>query len=327
MMPSRSSIPWLLATVLFVLTTGTAEAQTKSPMADALFREGVALAQKGKFSEAADKFKASYAIDPARGTLQGFALAEEKAGRLAQAMAHFRDLADAAAAAKDAERAKTAREHIASLEPRVPRVALKASGALPEGVQLSLDGTDLPAAAVGSTLPVDPGEHVIRAQAPDGRSIERTFKLAEGEQTSVELKFPQAEQPAPSAPRPSAAPPVSSPPPGRPWWPPTTLGTAGLATGAAGLIAIGVGAGLWVKSGNTYDDLSSRCPQGCLPEHESEINSARTQETAARVLFAVGGVAVAAGVTLFVLGRPDGNKPAPGAAYVGPGTVGFKGVF
>src|SRR5262245_50979048 len=83
------------ALVLVAAPAGADKTQSRAA-ADALFREANQLADAGKYEDAIKKFSASYELDPARGTLQGLAMAEEKAGRVLDAATHFRRLLEMA---------------------------------------------------------------------------------------------------------------------------------------------------------------------------------------------------------------------------------------
>src|SRR5258706_10238410 len=177
----------VFAVVVVVATHASAGAG--SAAADALFRDGVALAQKGELEKAIDKFKASYDLEPAPGTLQGLALAEEKLGRVASAWAHYRELLDRATLLKDKKRIKLAKERIVAVEGRLAKLTLTHSGSNPPGAELRLDGTPLPEGALGTSFPIDPGSHIVSGTGLDGSKLEKHFDAAEGQVVDVELKW------------------------------------------------------------------------------------------------------------------------------------------
>lgn len=151
---------WMIA--LALLGAGAPSlAQNAQGAAEALFKEAVVLAKKGDFSKAIDKFQASYQMDPAPGTLLGLAMAEEKSGRVAAALAHYRDLLGIARKARDTQRVSAAEAGIRRVEPKIARIVLSADPPLPADAELTLDGSSIPVAVIGSELPVDPGERSI----------------------------------------------------------------------------------------------------------------------------------------------------------------------
>jgi hypothetical protein len=110
----------ILVVFALLATASTAHAQTSSPSpAESLFEQGRAQMAGGDYIGACPKFEESYNLEPANGTLLALALCHEAQGRWASALSEF--VAVAAASARDGrtDRADVAREHIASLEPKV----------------------------------------------------------------------------------------------------------------------------------------------------------------------------------------------------------------
>jgi hypothetical protein len=165
-----------------------------------LFSEALQLAKDGEFAEAVAKFKASYQLDPTLGTLLGLAMSEEKAGLVASSYAHYNELLDLSRQAGDSKREQQARAGIEDTKSRLPWLALSTSTPLPEQSVIQLDEREIPLAAVGSALPLDPGEHSLHVKTPDGASFDRRFRLEEGGKLTVELELIQAPvKPPPSA--------------------------------------------------------------------------------------------------------------------------------
>ena len=281
--------------------------------ADTLFREGVALAKAGQYARAIEKFRASYELDPARGTLLGLAMSEERAGRLADAMGHYAALRDLADQAGDRPRVEAAERAMTELEPRVPRLTVLVKGDLPPTVEVKLNGRPLPRGALGTPLPVNPGTTELTATAPDHQPFEFRAVLGEGERTTVEIEL---SEPEPSPLGGSAA----AEPGARGGF---TRGQVGsVVLGAAGLVLLGTGTYLWVSAGDKYDHLVVVCPNySCPPSARSDIDAGRNQETLARVFWITGGLALAAGATWFYFARP--RKKAAPAAALGAGRSGL----
>ena len=105
------------------------------------------------------------------------------------------------------------------------------------------------------------------------------------------------------------------------------LTTIGLIVGGAGVVAGGIGTYLWIDSGKDFDSVSGDCPNGqCPPGTQSRIDDGRSKENLARLLLIGGGAAVAAGVTLFVVGNAQENH-AHARAVVGPTGAYLTGRF
>jgi hypothetical protein len=319
----RRSWVWVAVLAGACLGSPPASAQSQSVAADALFKQGVELAKGGDFKAAAAKLQASYQLDPARGTLQALAMAEERAGKLASAHGHFSELLDLSIKEQDRPREKVARERLEKLAPRLPRLEL--FGTLPPDAELMLDQLRLPAAALGTALPVDPGAHVIKATAAQG-SFQQTVTIEEAQLLRVEvvLTTPSAAAstatPASAAHAPVAPEPASSS---------SALSTAGWVASGVGVVGLGLGTWFWLKSNATYDEVQRACPNDrCTTDISGKVSDGKSQETLARVGMIVGGVALAGGVTMLVIGRKPGDRGASSAQLrIGPSWAALEGRF
>lgn len=319
----------ILCALAFALLL-SAEVRAQAPgAAEVLFRDAVALAKQGKYADAVAKFQASYELDPARGTLLGWALAEERAGKVASSLAHYQQLREEARRAGDSEREAQATRAIAKLVGRVPMLTIATARPLPEGTTLTLSGRTLPRGALDTQLPLDPGEYVLVAEAPGGARFERRIALREAARERVEIDLPPpsaAPPPGPEREKPPSPPP---PPPGPAAGGGSALRISGLVVGAVGLAGLGVGAYLWLDSGARFDQVSSACPgNACPPDQRSAIDRGRNEEAIGRVALILGGVATAVGVTLFVVGS-SGSSPSEKtvALTAAPGAVRLWGRF
>jgi len=184
--------PLLLLTALGVLPAplhaadGAAEpASGHNPAAaQALFEEAQRRVAAGDYEQACPKFKASYALDAAGGTLLNLADCLEKQGRTASAWSHFKDALVQAQRDGRSERMQYAQQHIRALEPKLGYLTVQVPAASNvAGLTLQVDGTELASAAWGTALPVDPGSHVVRAEAPGFEPFEQNLTLVLDELT------------------------------------------------------------------------------------------------------------------------------------------------
>src|SRR5262249_44715246 len=136
------------------------------------------------------------------------------------------------------------------------------------GFNLMLDGRPLRPAALGSLIPLDPGDHTVEATAPGkARWLERV-KIDRGPATQeLVVKLVDAPPSPPSNPAaPEPAPPSPSTPQNtpEPAQPSTMRRDVGFAIGALGLVGIGVGTGygLWALS---QKDAYQQWSGGCVP--------------------------------------------------------------
>ncbi|HEY3821638.1 MAG TPA: hypothetical protein VGL81_30940 [Polyangiaceae bacterium] len=177
-----SSLAALLASAL--LATASTAAADPSPadrtLAQSLFEEGRKLMDAGRYEQACPRFADSQHLDPGGGTVLNLALCYEKLGALAMAYGTYNDALSFAIAEHRREREDFARQRIAALGPRVPRLTLHVAQALP-GLVIQLDGNPLPASAWGIAAPVDPGRHTVDAQAPGFAAFQAILTLVEGQ--------------------------------------------------------------------------------------------------------------------------------------------------
>jgi hypothetical protein len=176
------------------LCAPSAHAQSGAAAAVALFDEGRAALQRNDFDVACAKFKESNRIGPAVGTAFNLANCEEKRGRLATAWVLFRQVA--AQMKADDPRLSVATERILALEKRSPRVIFVPDEKTPADTRVRLDDLELASASFRSAIPLDPGEHhaVIRSAGSSPRTL--TFRVAEGETTTLNLTAPARPEPA-----------------------------------------------------------------------------------------------------------------------------------
>jgi tetratricopeptide (TPR) repeat protein len=116
---------------------------------------------------------------------------------------------------------------------------------------------------------------------------------------------PEDEEPETPAPEPGS---------NKAWMKWTAIGA-----GVVGLISIGLGTKFALDGSSKSDELRDKCATSCTSEEalaiESDGNSANTK---AKIFFAVGGVATAAGVVLFVLSRQGGGGDEEPAVSIKP---------
>jgi hypothetical protein len=243
-----------------------------------------------------------------------------------------------------------------ALEPRLGNVTIKVEGPGAANAAVTMDGGPVPAALVGLSHPVDPGEHHFQATTSGAQSDDATLSLKEGGAGTITLTLKPIATAAPAAAAPVAAVVAPAPAPAAAAnsasVPPNTNSNADTDTGATssgngGLragsyVAFGVGAvGLALgtvfalSAKSKYDDANGLCTTN--PCNLSATQAAqRTQfgkdgdsaKTLSIVGFVAGGVGVVAGTTLFVLGNgKSGSEHADVRGWLGLGSVGLSGDF
>lgn len=314
---SVGSVGALIAVCAVCFDAGSAWAQgdaqqapRRDPIgAEALFARGKQLMDQGHTGEACEAFKESQRLDPAGGTLTRLALCHEADGKLASAWLEFTEVVRISQAAGDqgklAERVRLAREHLAAIEPRLPKLVVSVpAGSHVDGLAVTANGLPRNEGSWGVAIPVDPGEVTIEATAP-GRTSFRTVVRAEaGKEASIEIPHLEpAAAPAvavtPSAPR-SEERPEAGP----------VLRPIALAVGAAGVVALGIGTYFGVTAMSKWNDSNKNCPaSACNAQGVSSAHDAKSAATISDVTVGIGVAAVAAGVILYFVGAPKSIQP------------------
>jgi hypothetical protein len=290
-------------------------------MAETLFKEGKKLLGRGQTDAACEKLASSYQIDPAGGTLINLAMCHELQGKTATAWGEFNDALAMANKSRNGERQSAAKKHIAALERRLSRITLTLppANAAP-GLSIKLDGVAIAAGALGTGMPVDPGEHTASATAPGKVPWEQRITVKEKDAKTLELPA-LADVPAPPAPEPE-------PPEAPPWRKP--VGAVGVGVGAAALV---VGAVFGARAISLGGQVAKSChAQACPPAGLDALSQGRTAATLANVMLPVGAVLAGGGVALLVLSAKPAAPPATGLQVfpvVGPRAAFFavEGAF
>ncbi|MEZ4437679.1 MAG: PEGA domain-containing protein [Polyangiaceae bacterium] len=163
------------------LFAGGAMAQpAPDPVAAALFREGRDLIKEGRWDEGCPKIEASLERFPAASPQLNLALCEEHGGRVATAWAMAQRAQtlnrETVGKKRRASLDAAARELIARLEPRLPYLTVRVVPAV-DGARVQEEDGELP---LDTPVPLDPGEHQLRLEAPGYATSERVVVLREG---------------------------------------------------------------------------------------------------------------------------------------------------
>lgn len=296
--------------------------------AEALFNKGFDDMKAHRYETGCKALAESQRLDPRAGTLFTLATCEAEWGRIATAASRFGDylalydrLSDDKKAAQ-AERHKVATETRQSLLPEVPLLTLSLPKGAPAGTVVRRDGEVVAEAALGLSLPVDPGEHILTTQVPGGPVQELKITLAKGEKKVVTLEVAAANvgpAPTPTVPTVPAAPVVE----------PTSTGPSGrrVATyvvGGVGLAGLVVGAAMGGLAMAQKGVIDQHCGAGIGQEQNTNCdqsgfdaaNGAKSAALGSTLGLAVGGALAATALVLF-LTEPKATPPSAGAPATG----------
>jgi hypothetical protein len=277
--------------------------------AEALFRQGREAADAGDHATACEKFKESNRLDPALGTVFNIADCEEKLGRLATAWQLFQEVAQRLPANDD--RQGIAKERARTLEPRLPRLAVRLAEKAPADTHVQRDGVDLGAASLDTALPVDPGPHSVTATAAGYEKRVFNVVLREAESQTIEVQ-PGAQ---------SASYPITDVTSDRPSS--SNQRTVGYVLGGVGLVGLAVGAvaGVMVLERKSTVDENCDAAKRCNREGFDAAESGRTLGVVTTAGLVVGALGLASGAYL-ILSSPKEQgahtalvtSPAPNGA-------------
>jgi hypothetical protein len=302
-------------------------APQQSAAAQTAFDEAMKLMSQGRTAEACPKFAAAQRLDSGMATQFRLAECYEKTGQLASAWANYVEVADAAKGAKSKDREAFARKRAAALEPRLSRLSILVPPALSalHGLEIKRDGSVVDKALWGTSIPVDPGEHVVVATAP-GKKPWQGKSVATEQPARLEVTIPPLRDLTPLLPLlpPAAtpAPPPAEPAPkgGRSAVPAILLGSLAAASAGAG-VALLVVAGNKRTDALTLDKTILKNGGSCLganmdPRCEDLTNRARAVDTLQAIAISafIGAGALATGALTYLLWPAPGAKRASSTA-------------
>ena len=281
-------------------------------MAQDLVEEGRVLGKDGRWGDALERFRRaeslSHRTTPQLAFYVGYA--EARVGKLVAASVDLRRAIELARSAGNDSVVKAAQAELPDLEARTPALVVTAGGK-GQPRALSIDGGALDAAALGTPIPLDPGEHTVTVTFASG-PVTRSVSLAERQRETLAVDAPEGAAlapPAGSAPvSPAALPPADV---GTPATTTTsgstrkTLGVVGMGVGGATLVASGV---FYVLARSALSPVTSKCPSGgsCAVPVGSPLpgdyDDARNKQSIALVLAGVGAAVGITGVVLFATG-------------------------
>jgi hypothetical protein len=339
--------PWGLV-VACALVSGLAGAEP-NPEAEKLFRDARALLKAGKLPEACDAFAASSRLEPSVGTLLNLGDCRAKLGQTATAWAAFAEAGRLAKREHDAKRQAEADKRVAELDAKLSYLTIQlAPDAKMAGMAITRAGTPVDDALLGHAMPIDPGDYEIRATVagfvdfssrvtvgPDADKktvvIQRLHKYAP---IGSEVKTGKPDGAKPDGSKPDAPAKPETKPDDEPAAPPppssfTPMRKAAIGVGAVGVIGLGVSTVLALGAKSLEDEARSVCPAGMPCRDMAAAQKSKDAVSKANVATIVGGVglaAIAAGVVMWVVGKPHATEASREAAIVPvvtPDAVGF----
>jgi hypothetical protein len=277
--------------------------------AEVLFRAGRQLLQEGRLEEALAKFEESYRLDPTAGALFNQGECRYRQGKTASAWALYQQAATLADVQGKPDIYELALQRQRELESDLSYVTLHVAKPVP-GLEVKRDGVLVGPAQFDVSIPVDPGRHIITAQAQGYESIQIAVVVQEKHDRQTvnvpALKEQPISQVASIAPQPKPTPLAASPsatlprsepstkPAGSPL--PWVLGGVGAASVVAGSVS-----GILALRENDY--AKDHCPTrvNCSPNVLQAQGRRDTESAIAQVTIPVGILALGGAATWLLL--------------------------
>jgi hypothetical protein len=333
-------VAFVLASLLGATSVKADPNSADRETARTLMQQGRELSAKGDLKEALKRFQGADDIMHVPTTALEVAKTFVALGQLVEARDFIAAIHQIAPKPNEPQPFKEARakadELDASLNGRIPSLTITVKGA-PDGESptVSVDGTAIPAGAMGLPRAVDPGHHVVTAKLASKTSTgdgTTEVDVKEGEQKPVEVALtvtavPQADAaPGPTEPEAPSAPTRSHSP--------TVITWLGIGLAGAGVIA---GTVTGVMSLSKKSALASECTNDvCGPSSDSDYTAANTYATISTIGFIAAGVGAAVAAVTLIVGHDEAAPtPAPPPAetglvvhpWIGVGAGGVSGTF
>jgi hypothetical protein len=324
-----------LAATLFARPSAAQQAPVSSDAAnaDSLFTEAKQLMASGDYATACPKLAESYRLDPGTGTLTALAVCHQHIGKVATAWNEFAEVASSAQRQGRADREAFARQQINAIEPLLSRLTIQVPpdvAAIPK-LEVRRDTTVVSQPAWGVPVPVDPGDHIIEATAPD-REPWTGHITVDGNADQKVIAVPLLDKQAAATPPVEQAPTLSPVPPAETTsdhHAPFPMRTVGLVVGGAGIVSLALGSYFGASAISKSNDAKKRCtePSACSDEGAvSENSDAKSDAVIADVTVIAGLAAIGTGVFMFLTApkAPAPSEAAPTAAWRLVPTIGRK---
>lgn len=290
----------------------------------------------------------AYSAENYKLALEQFTLAEEaypspnielmlgrslmKLGRWLEARTMLQRAQAGSTTPKYANTKRLAAEELALTEKQLARVELQIANVQGDE-QLLINGQPVERSAWARPIEVDPGLVRVELSRPGVPAASRQVVLGPGDTQRVELSLAAPEPPPAVAPKARAAaveaqplPPsaIDDAPPAQPSRSPWLRGLS-YALAGVGVAGIAGFIGFGVYSHDHYEKLEELCPDAtvCHPSYRWLATKGQTYQTLANVSLVAGSVALAAGVTLWIVTISPGRAEVE----VTPNSVRLRGSF
>ncbi|MEZ4296767.1 MAG: tetratricopeptide repeat protein [Polyangiaceae bacterium] len=195
-MSARRALAPLLALVCTAVAQSPPARADAPPAPDAevvdLYREARALVNQGRWDEACPRFDRAMAKQPTASILINVGDCHAHEGKLARALEDYEVARELNRETREpARRVALASEidlRLKKLTPRIPKLRIAIASAV-TGMVVRCDGEPIDPDKLGADLSLDPGPHLITAEAPGFESDPQRLTLEEATSASVTIRF------------------------------------------------------------------------------------------------------------------------------------------
>ncbi len=163
------------------------------------YNAGIEASTAQRWSEAREAFARAYDLAPLTPVVYNLATAQGQTGLLVEAAEGYRRFLRRCRSQDTPELRADAQQLLAALSPRIARLTLRITN-LSAGDRIELDGVELPAAVVGSPVPINPGGHELTVLRRGSAIETREIEVREGGTATVELTLAEPAGPSPGEP-------------------------------------------------------------------------------------------------------------------------------
>jgi len=306
---SRSLCKWLLPCFLLAWShvasatdSGDETTSAAESNLDVEFAQAADAFKAGEFAKALASFVALSQRTESPNVQLYIGYCQLRLGRATEAHQAFSRAIEGSEASRSAQYGPTrdaARKQLLALDPQLSKLTVSLVEAPPQAV-VKLDGRTLNASQLGSRLTIEPGVHVIKAEAPGALTLVETVKLEKGNAKTVVLLLQSGLTRVPE--RDAKASGANSSPQR------ATLMTVGWVTAGLGVVGWGVFTVAGLRAKSLYGDLQAQCRIPCSDAaHRDTANAGKAWQTGANVGLAVGVLGTLSAASFFIWGSQSGS--------------------
>jgi hypothetical protein len=261
---------------------------------------------RGNFPEARVFFIRAHELRPSARTLRGLGLAAYEMRDYVEASNALRQALDSQQKPLTAEMRVKVEQTLNEADAFVAQYNVVMH---PESATLQVDSK--PPVLRDGLLLLNPGSHLVTAEAPNFEFLSRDVIVQGGERGTLRLALVPlpALVSVPAEPQP---PPRSAPPADESSW--NTQRTVAVGLGIGGIVAAGIGTTFGVMAANENSASDEGCMgDECNDEGYDHRDTALKHANIATISFIVSGALLAAGVVVYLTAPPSGEEEAPAA--------------